>query len=166
MNLARLGGGDCGEVLGLLEALDQRLVLGVSQGHGIRLLAHRYISPRCSTPSKVTVSAARSIRQTARQSPCRTGTRSALGKEKARADYLPIELVRRLSAGEHPVRVWRAHRGLGRDALAAAAGIAPSYLSEIETRRKPGSFAALTKLAAALSISLDDLAAWLEPQRD
>jgi hypothetical protein len=91
---------------------------------------------------------------------------AALGKEKARADYLPIELVRRLSAGEHPVRVWRAHRGLGRDALAAAAGIAPSYLTEIETRRKPGSFAALTKLAAALSISLDDLAAWLGPQRD
>jgi DNA-binding Xre family transcriptional regulator len=91
---------------------------------------------------------------------------SVLGKEKARADYLPIELVRRLSAGEHPVRVWRAHRGLGRDALAAAAGIAPSYLSEIETRRKPGSFGALAKLAAALHISLDDLAAWLEPQQE
>jgi len=89
---------------------------------------------------------------------------AALGKEKARADYLPVELVRRLSAGEHPVRVWRTHRGLGRDALAAAAGIAPSYLSEIETRRKPGSFGALAKLAAALHISLDDLAAWLQPE--
>jgi DNA-binding Xre family transcriptional regulator len=90
----------------------------------------------------------------------------AIGKERARADYLPAGLVRRLIEGEHPVRVWRAHRGLGRDALAAAAGIAPSYLSEIETRRKPGSFAALAKLAVALHISLDDLAAWLEPQRD
>ena len=90
---------------------------------------------------------------------------AALGKEEARADYLPIELVRRLSAGEHPVRVWRAHRGLGRDALAAA-GIAPSYLTEIETRRKPGSFAALAKIAAALRISLDDLAAWLGPQQE
>jgi hypothetical protein len=91
---------------------------------------------------------------------------AALGKERARADYLSIELVRRLSAGEHPVRVWRAHRGLTREALAAAARIAPSYLSEIETRRKPGSFNALAKLAAALHISLDDLAAWLEPQRE
>jgi ribosome-binding ATPase YchF (GTP1/OBG family) len=88
---------------------------------------------------------------------------AVLGKEKARADYLPIELVRRLSAGEHPVRVWRAHRGLGRDALA---GIAPSYLTEIETRRKPGSFAALAKIAAALRISLDDLAAWLKPPQE
>jgi DNA-binding Xre family transcriptional regulator len=91
---------------------------------------------------------------------------AVLGKEKARENYLPIELVRRLSAGEHPVRVWRVHRGLGRDALAAAAGIAPSYLSEIETRRKPGSFSALAKLAAALQVSLDDLAAWLEAQRE
>ena len=69
---------------------------------------------------------------------------AALGKEEARADYLPIELVRRLSAGEHPVRAWRAHRGLGRDALAAA----------------------LAKIAAALRISLDDLAAWLGPQQE
>jgi DNA-binding Xre family transcriptional regulator len=91
---------------------------------------------------------------------------AVLGKEKAREYYLPIELVRRLSAGEHPVRVWRVHRGLGHDALAAADGIAPSYLSEIETRRKPGSFSALAKLAAALQVSLDDLAAWLEPQRE
>jgi ribosome-binding ATPase YchF (GTP1/OBG family) len=90
---------------------------------------------------------------------------AALGKEKARADYLPIELVRRLSAGEHPVRVWRAHRSLSRGALAAA-GIAPGYLTEIETRRKPGSFSALAKLAAALRVSLDDLAAWIEPQRE
>jgi ribosome-binding ATPase YchF (GTP1/OBG family) len=90
---------------------------------------------------------------------------AALGKKKARAEYLPIELVRRLSAGEHPVRVWRAHRGLGRDALAGAVGIAPNYLSKIETRRKPGSFSALAKFAA-LDISLDDLASWLEPQQE
>ncbi|MGH7062849.1 MAG: helix-turn-helix domain-containing protein [Stellaceae bacterium] len=90
----------------------------------------------------------------------------AIGKEQARADYLPVELVRRLFDGEHPVRVWRAHRGLTREALAAAAGVAPSYLSEIETRRKPGSFATLAKIAAALRISLDDLAAWLQAQQE
>jgi ribosome-binding ATPase YchF (GTP1/OBG family) len=89
----------------------------------------------------------------------------AIGKQKARADYLPAELVRRLMNGEHPVRVWCAHRGLTREALAAA-GIVPSYLSEIETRRKPGSFGALAKLAAALHISLDDLAAWLKPHQE
>jgi DNA-binding XRE family transcriptional regulator len=84
-----------------------------------------------------------------------------LGKEAARVDYLPLELVERLSAGEHPIRVWRAHRGLTREALAAAAGVSPSYVSEIETRRKPGSLDAMIKLAAALRVSLDDITAWL-----
>jgi len=90
---------------------------------------------------------------------------AALGKDVARADYLPIELVKRLSAGEHPIRVWRAHRGLTREALAAAAGVAPSYLSEIETRRKPGSFNAIARLATALRVPLDDIAAWLKAGR-
>jgi len=90
----------------------------------------------------------------------------SIGKKSARADYLQGEFVCRLIDGEHPVRVWRTHRGFSRDDLAAAAGIAPSYLSQIETRRKPGSFNALAKLAAALHISLDDLAAWLEPRRE
>jgi len=82
------------------------------------------------------------------------------GKKAAREDYLPVELVDRLCAGEHPVRVWRIHRGLTREALAASAGVAPSYLTEIETRKKPGSLDTLAKLAAALKISLDDIAAW------
>jgi DNA-binding XRE family transcriptional regulator len=80
----------------------------------------------------------------------------------ATADYLSGDLVARLVAGEHPIRVWRAHRGLTREALAATAGVSPSYVSEIETRRKPGSLAAMMKLAAALRVPLDDIAAWLE----
>jgi DNA-binding XRE family transcriptional regulator len=83
------------------------------------------------------------------------------GFETATADYLPLELVKRLSAGEHPIRVWRAHRHLTREALAEAAGVSPSYLTEIETRKKPGSFDAIAKLASALRVSLDDLAVWL-----
>jgi transcriptional regulator with XRE-family HTH domain len=39
--------------------------------------------------------------------------------------------------------------------------VSPSYLTEIETGRKPGSFAAMAKLAAALRVPLDDIAAWL-----
>jgi DNA-binding XRE family transcriptional regulator len=89
----------------------------------------------------------------------------AQGKETARTDYLPIELVERLCAGEHPLRVWRKHRGLTREALAAAAGVAPSYVTEIETGKKPGSFDALAKLAATLKISLDDIATWMQSRR-
>jgi DNA-binding XRE family transcriptional regulator len=95
----------------------------------------------------------------------RLEARLAADPEAAPADYLPIELVKRLSAREHPIRVWRAHRGMTREALASAAGVAPSYLSEIETRRKPGSFNAIAKLAAALRVPLDDIAAWLKAGR-
>jgi DNA-binding XRE family transcriptional regulator len=83
------------------------------------------------------------------------------GFSAATADYLSGELVGRLIAGEHPVRIWRTHRGLTRGALAAAAGVSPSYLTEIETRRKPGSLDAMIKLSAALKVSLDDIVIWL-----
>jgi DNA-binding XRE family transcriptional regulator len=90
---------------------------------------------------------------------------AALGVEAAQADYLPIELVERLIAGEHPVRVWRTHRGLTRKALATTAGVDPNSLTEIETRKQTGSFDALAKLARALRVSLDDIAYWLDPAR-
>ena len=91
---------------------------------------------------------------------------AALGTAGGARRLSPLDLVRRLDAGDHPIGVWRALRGLSRDRLAAAAGIAPSHLGAIETRRRPGSFAALAKLAKALGVSLDALAAWVEPQRE
>jgi lambda repressor-like predicted transcriptional regulator len=85
----------------------------------------------------------------------------ALGKDAGRKDALPGKLVDALLAGTHPVRVWRKHRGLTLDALSVRTGIAQSYLTEIETRKKPGSLDAIRKIAAALGLSLDDLAAWM-----
>lgn len=74
-----------------------------------------------------------------------------------RTETLPWEMARTLLDGANPVRVWREHRGLTGRALAAAAGIAPGYLSEIETGKKPGSAAALKALAAALRVDMEDL---------
>ena len=76
---------------------------------------------------------------------------------RARRDYLPAALAKRLLAGEHPVRVWRVHRGLTLSALAEKAGLPHGYLSEIEHGKKPGSLAAMKALAAALGLSVDDL---------
>jgi DNA-binding XRE family transcriptional regulator len=70
---------------------------------------------------------------------------------------LPMEEAGRILNGEHPLRVWREHRGLTTTALADAAGLARSYLTEIETGRKPGSVAAYRALAAALDVTVDDL---------
>lgn len=75
-------------------------------------------------------------------------------------EYLPIEVTRRLMAGEVPVRVWREHRGLSGRALADRAGISPAYLSQIETGRKPGSFDAMARLARALDVEMEDLEPW------
>jgi DNA-binding transcriptional regulator YiaG len=83
---------------------------------------------------------------------------AALGKEVARADYLPGPLVDRLIAGESPIRIWREHRGLTLTALAEMASVSVSYLSEIEGGRKPGSAAARRALAGALRVPMEDLA--------
>jgi transcriptional regulator with XRE-family HTH domain len=73
---------------------------------------------------------------------------------------VPIELTRRLLAGEVPVRVLREHQGLSARALADRAGISAAYLSQIETGKKPGSFDAMAKLARALGVDMEDLEPW------
>jgi DNA-binding Xre family transcriptional regulator len=75
-------------------------------------------------------------------------------------EYVPVELTRRLMAGDVPVRVWRQHRGMSARALAARAGISAAYLSQIETGKKPGSFDAMAKLARALDVDMEDLEPW------
>ena len=85
-----------------------------------------------------------------------TEARIAAGEE----ELVPLAVVERLMAGEHPVRVWREHRGMTARALAGAASIPASYLSVIESGRKPGSFHAMAALAAALGVDMEDLKAF------
>ena len=54
--------------------------------------------------------------------------------------------------------VWREHRKLSGAKLAALSGVPQSYISEIETRKKPGSLDAMAKPARALGVMIDDLA--------
>ena len=75
-------------------------------------------------------------------------------------EYVPTAVIERLAAGQHPVRVWREHRGMTGRALAQAAQIPASYLCEIEAGRKPGSFQAMAAIAAALRIDMEDLKPW------
>jgi DNA-binding XRE family transcriptional regulator len=80
--------------------------------------------------------------------------------EDAGVERAPAEIVRRLSAGESPVRVWREYRDLTLRALAAEAGISPSMLSEIENGEKDGSVRTLAALAGVLRVDVDDLLPW------
>ena len=72
-------------------------------------------------------------------------------------EWMPAPLVKRIIGGEHPVRVWREYRSIKANELAASAGVAGSYLSAIETGKKPGSLNAMKRLAAALNVPLDEL---------
>lgn len=75
----------------------------------------------------------------------------------------PLALVRRILRGEHPVKVWRGHRGLTQAALAEAAGLQQSTVADIERGRRGISFETAMALADALGTSLDDLRPPREP---
>lgn len=73
-------------------------------------------------------------------------------------ERLPAAMVKRLVDGrEHPITIWREHRGMRAAALAKAAGISPGYLSDVEKGKKDGSIRLYRKLAVALDVSIDDL---------
>lgn len=72
-------------------------------------------------------------------------------------ETVPIEIVRQLLEGEHPLLVWRRYRGLTQRELAAAAGIGTSHVSQIEAGIKTGSVHCLRRLADALNVDIDDL---------
>ena len=72
-------------------------------------------------------------------------------------ESFPAEVVDRLLAGQNPIRVYRDHRGMTQGALAAAAGIHPVYLSQIETGKRTGSARTLVAIAKALGVTVHDL---------
>ena len=62
-------------------------------------------------------------------------------------EMVPAAIALRLLGDEHPVRVWREHRGLSVKDLADAALISPSYLSQIETGRREGTLETMARIA-------------------
>jgi DNA-binding XRE family transcriptional regulator len=80
-----------------------------------------------------------------------------VGKEIARRDYMTGDELKRILDDESPVKVWREKRGLTQRALAEQADVSASYLAEIETGKKPGSAAALGKLARVLAVPMENL---------
>lgn len=72
-------------------------------------------------------------------------------------DFLPAAVANRLMDGESPVRVYREHRGLTQEQLAAGAGIATPFLSQIETGARRPSVGTVKALAAVLAVDVDDL---------
>jgi DNA-binding XRE family transcriptional regulator len=72
-------------------------------------------------------------------------------------EIMPGDVTDRLVAGDNPVRVWRAYRGLTATALAKRASITQAYLSQIETGKRDGTLTVMAVLARELGVDLDDL---------
>jgi DNA-binding XRE family transcriptional regulator len=76
-------------------------------------------------------------------------------------ETFPSELIHRLHEGtDHPIKIYREYRGLKSMELADIVGITPSYLSEIEHRKKDGTLKLCMNIARALQVDLDDLVEW------
>jgi DNA-binding XRE family transcriptional regulator len=80
--------------------------------------------------------------------------------ESANDERFPMALLRRLSRGENPVRVYREHRGLDPQALAAAAGVQPALVAAIEAGHCEPSLRDAAALARALGVDAEDLIPW------
>jgi DNA-binding XRE family transcriptional regulator len=72
-------------------------------------------------------------------------------------ELVPSEVTYAILDGENPIKVWREHRGLTQQQLAEAAAISTSYVSQLESGKREGTTAALTAIAKALNLSLDDI---------
>jgi DNA-binding XRE family transcriptional regulator len=72
-------------------------------------------------------------------------------------EMVPATVVDRLIAGENAIRVWREHRRLSAQEIAATVGISKPYLSQLEHGARKASHAVLKKLAATLAVDVDDL---------
>ena len=72
-------------------------------------------------------------------------------------EQTPGEVVKRLVAGESPLKVWREHRGIERATLGAEVGVAENLIERWEAGQAPIDADARARLAAALGIDADDL---------
>ena len=70
---------------------------------------------------------------------------------------IPHDVALAIMDGQRPIVAFRTHYRLTVRELAARTGIAAGYLSEIERGRKPGSAAALSRIAGALGTTMDVL---------
>ena len=78
--------------------------------------------------------------------------------ERGEDELIPFDIITRRLAGEHPLKLWREHRGLTQEALAAASGLSRGMIAAMEAGHKQGSVASLKKLARALGCDLENLA--------
>ena len=86
-------------------------------------------------------------------------------RENEAGETVPGDVVHAILDGAPPLRAWRRHRRLTLDGLAAKVGVTKGCLSQIENGRKSGTLDLVRRLAAALDVTLDELAGWRDTDR-
>ena len=81
----------------------------------------------------------------------------AEARRLAGEEYVPVELVERLVAGENALRVWRQYRDLTIGKLAEVSGINKATISLMENDKAHGRPATWRALADALRVTVDDI---------
>ncbi len=100
-----------------------------------------------------------------RESEDRVSIDRALRDNEA-GETVPGDVVHAILDGEPPLCAWRRHRRLTLGGLAARVDVTKGYLSQIENGRKSGTLDLFRRLAAALGVTLDDLAGWRDADDD
>lgn len=73
------------------------------------------------------------------------------------APLIPMEVVERIAAGDHPIRAMREWRDMTQMELSYRTDIGQGYISDLETGRRKGTAAALRAIAQTLRVPLDIL---------
>jgi len=78
--------------------------------------------------------------------------------ENGKEEFIPFDTVMALADGMNPIKVWREHRKLTQQQLAAQVSISVPYLSQLETGKRTASLDVLTRMVTALKLdAIDDL---------
>jgi DNA-binding Xre family transcriptional regulator len=81
----------------------------------------------------------------------------AMARLGAGEETFPVEVARRLAAGDSPVRVFREYRKLSQRDLAEAAAISIPAISKLETTGSGASVDTMAAIAKRLNVAMDDL---------
>jgi len=72
----------------------------------------------------------------------------------------PIDVIKRLSASENPLKVYREHASMTQEELAALVDVTKTYIGQIERGERSMSDRLRGKLAATLNLDISDLTPW------
>jgi ribosome-binding protein aMBF1 (putative translation factor) len=70
---------------------------------------------------------------------------------------IPIEVVKAVLDGVHPIESWRKYRGWTQSDLCLKSGVESQFIERLEARREEAGTACLSRIARALGVPMDAL---------